>query len=492
MAQKATKHPGMTHAMFNDFSGGLNYLVPPEQIEASEMQECVNFEFNKSSGKLESRDGLMKIADSPDGEIVGMFPYPSNVLMVLVKDSTSPGNSLLYKRDGETLSLVGSVSGDGTLTWDTWGLYGDVIFSLGKSIHLYDGTSVTKLTASPNTKMVFSHLSRVLSVDTDNKRISYSSVGDAADWTNVESVESSAMWVDVSSHDGLEIVGAAPLMKDLIIFKAPGGSGFYMPQYGMIYRLVGIYPDWDVENAQTGMSCFSPNAILPLGDLVYFLHRFGLSALMPDPTYGEIKMANPGNKINPVLNTVLNDESRMIHIASKGQIWVLPGNSKKVWIFHYLIGEGAWTQFSFQYEVQDVLEIGGNVFIAMNDSIYQFSSAQESDDGVDIVCYWSPKSIESGSQLLSKRIYINYWKSPTGTARLRLGNMVLDLGYSEGGEPVCLDEDIAYSDMDSLVPIESNSMWIWRQFRGWDLTPRLEVTSGGFSLSALDLYITEV
>ena len=76
----------ITHA---DFTGGLNTTTVPEMIAENQMADCVNMEFNKTTGALETCCGTATIFQVPDDINIGKVFYDeiNNEFLFTDKDS---------------------------------------------------------------------------------------------------------------------------------------------------------------------------------------------------------------------------------------------------------------------------------------------------------------------------------------------------------------------------------------------------------------------
>ena len=100
-----------------------------------------------------------------------------------------------------------------------------------------------------------------------------------------------------------------------------------------------------------------PQCVANVSTDLLFLTREGLGNLGTATEYGDFKLGWAGSKINPKLSPTLTENSRMWHLPQRGQIWVSDGASNDIWVYHYQIGKGAWTRFTFTGRVTSVADV---------------------------------------------------------------------------------------------------------------------------------------
>ena len=133
----------ITHA---DFTGGLNTTTVPEMIAENQMADCVNMEFNKTTGALETCCGTATIFQVPDDINIGKVFYDeiNNEFLFTDKDSGYIYVSKLVdinKKHQYDRKLVGVLTGKKIPTAVMWD--NGLLIASGGSLQYWDGQKIT-------------------------------------------------------------------------------------------------------------------------------------------------------------------------------------------------------------------------------------------------------------------------------------------------------------------------------------------------------------
>ena len=133
----------ITHA---DFTGGLNTTTVPEMITENQMADCVNMEFNKTTGALETCCGTATIFQVPDDINIGKVFYDeiNNEFLFTDKDSGYIYVSKLVdinKKHQYDRKLVGVLTGKKIPTAVMWD--NGLLIASGGSLQYWDGQKIT-------------------------------------------------------------------------------------------------------------------------------------------------------------------------------------------------------------------------------------------------------------------------------------------------------------------------------------------------------------
>ena len=133
----------ITHA---DFTGGLNTTTVPEMIAENQMADCVNMEFNKTTGALETCCGTATIFQVPDDINIGKVFYDeiNNEFLFTDKDSGYIYVSKLVdinKKHQYDRKLVGVLTGKKIPTAVMWD--NGLLIASGGRLQYWDGREIT-------------------------------------------------------------------------------------------------------------------------------------------------------------------------------------------------------------------------------------------------------------------------------------------------------------------------------------------------------------
>ena len=525
MATLSNKHANVQSVVYPGFTGGLNLSVSSENLAKNELKEALNVEYSSRTGSMRVRGGL--IWSSQFGNTVGdVFPISGrNGFLVRPKDD-SKWDSTEYFRWNNIWPVAGSaINGSGcpsVVTWedkdgnDCWIVAcGDGLYKFSESpvptleklkapkikreLKDTSGTVFGVMEESSKCHQVFLHNGRV-GVVGDDDTIFFSAVGDCESddaWTTKDDDTSSAQWIQVGYKDGMDITAVVQLSKDLIIFKSP----VYEPDKGIIYRLVGEVPDWQIVEAARNTGTFSQRSVCVAGNDVFYATSVGIATLSNVMSYGEAKTGWPDRKVSNALVPKIESSARIYDVPVKQQLWIAPyKDSKEVWVFDYGHG-GIWTTFEFPNAVKYVFGVDNRVFVFMDKSIYELNDDYEQDDlrtgkMRDIKAHMKLGTLQSGLQTLIKGIYASFDLKPSCEAVLKLGKYEFPFKYAGDVDYIYdppNDTQCASEDDDPLFP-EGGVLTSRRRciIREWMFEPVIEITGGGCSVSNIGLEVVEV
>jgi hypothetical protein len=455
-----------------------------------------NFEFDPATGMLRVRGGLEPIIDFPD-PVRDIFPVAGgDAALVRAGD-------YLYRLQDGVVQTLGAVNGDLPGQYEYYGDRGNVGMVFGGNIFLYDNDAislkkVTSLNCPEAANTIFYTAGRIVVTEVGSDLVRYSGVGDPEQWNDVPENAMTSKSVEVGYQDGCEMIAVGQIVGEMIIFKCPPGQ----PDNGRIYRLQGNYPNWSIIEQARGASAWNSNAVTVVANNMYFLTRQGLTSLATSMNYGDFQLAWAGQKINPKIKLLLTDNCRLWHMPIRGQVWLWDGHSKDAWIYHYQIGEGAWTAFQFPDVVNAAAAVNERIYVGMGNAVYEINDASTDDnlwdadpsidDRVPIEALWMPRTLVRPNMLLVKKIRCNYLSTATAEPRVNIEGLIIPLPQSGQGDVAASDEDVAAADTDSLIPSVTQMVRVRCNINKWEVTPRVEVKNGMFSMSSLSLELAEI
>jgi hypothetical protein len=499
MPKLSQKHFNQEAQSFVDFSGGLNLSKPPEAIGMDEMQAAVNFEFAADTGLLKVRGGLESQAHF-DYPIRDIFPIAGgNAALVRAGD-------FLYRLLDGNVQMLGEVDGDMPGAFEYYGNEGNVAMVFGGHVHLYKNADATMMRVvsvdcPTAANAIFYREGRIAVTQTSSAEIRYSAIGDPEQWVHDPDNARLAQFIEVGYNDGCTMAAIGNMVGETIVFKCPPGQ----PDNGRIYRLQGSVgtTSWRVVEHSKGASAWNSSALTVVSNNMLFITREGMSSLATAMEFGDYRLSWAGAKVNPKISLSLTDNCRLWHMPIKGQVWLWDGVSSNCYIYHYQIGSGAWTTFAFPAVPGAVAAVNNRVLVGLGNTVYELNESTAADniynpeteetEVIDIAATWMPKTLVRANEILVKQIHTNYLSTGTSEPQVDIEGFKVPLPMNgQGADIAAADTDIAAADTDTLVPSKTSTVRVRCNIRKWNVTPKIEVKNGLFSLQALHLYLAEI
>lgn len=343
-----------------DFHGGLNTITVPEMIADNQLAECVNMDFNKSTGALQTSSGSITIFKTPANvKLTDCFYDKINNIFIVVDSNRNIYKTHLIDMvgDGTDFVRIGSLNGDKKPMAVMWE-HGLLIASGGK-LQYWTGLELKTIASSPAVcNGVFVKNGRVW-IWYKYTLVS-SGVGDEENWTDTSSDDSTSKWIDVGYKEGEEgaadIVGVTALSSDIIIIKADG----------KIYRLTGNYPNWNLLEVARNINILNRNCYTAIQDGVFILSRDSLFYLQTTQNYGDIQPQNIAVNINNLFSDLDIEETKMVFIPILNQIWITSRGGNVI-IFDVTFR--AFLQRNFKNRVMDLVTDYFSVLLVKADKV---------------------------------------------------------------------------------------------------------------------------
>lgn len=468
----SSKHGRILSFAYTDFTGGVNFAVPPEALSSNEAQMILNWEFDPASGVLKTRDGLEKLVTA-SAQIDALF-YANNLGLLLVV-----AGGTLYKLDtGNVLTAIGNLSGTEIPVFAEW--ENGVLIASGENLQFTDGLTITTITSSPLCDYVTTQYGRVVVSKKGDDYLYWSGVGDETNWDFTGTL-GDALRLEVGYKDGGNIVSVRAISRDLVVFK----------DNKRIYRVVGVPGSWSVYEITRDSGAVARMATLEVGNSVVFVDETGIRSLDTVVEYGDIKVRDIGDKINVWIRKNLDFSAVYLwHVRPKGQIWFRSQLDEFVYIFHY--NQKAWTVFRFPGTVTAVAHGATDVYVALGTDLYCMDSKIFTDDGIDIEARIILSRKLPSRKFLLKLGRMIYEGVASGSASLKVGKLTKPLGLIPSGDIAYFDSDIAYSDTDPVVAVNRNEVVFRANYRLPYLEPEITVVSGSMKLLGLIFEVAEV
>ena len=403
MSQLSTKSNGDRIISRGQFNGGLNTTTVPEMIGDNQLAECVNMDFNKSTGALQTSCGTITIFKCPNGvTLTDTFYDKINNVFLAVDSNRNVYKTHLVDMDGTVQDFVKVGTLNGTLSPKAVMWEDGLLVASGGKLQYWNGKTYNTIETSPDVcNGVFVKNGRVW-VWYDY-RLHCSGVGDEEMWDETSSDDSSSKWLDVGYKEGEEaasIIGVTALSSDMIIIKADG----------KIYRLNGNYPNWNLLEVARNVHILNRNSYCAIQDGVFILSRNSLFYLQTTQSYGDIEPQNVAVNITNLFNDLSLEDTKMEFIPSINQIWI---TSRGGSVIVYDLTFRAFLQREFKNKVVDIVGNYISVLLVRSDKVTQlmqgiFVDEMYSNEANPINWRFTAKTYTSFYDYLLKRVRVTY------------------------------------------------------------------------------------
>ena len=455
-----------------DFHGGLNTITVPEMIGENQLAECVNMDFTKSTGALQTSSGSIMIFKAPSNiKLTDTFYDRINNIFLVVDSNRNVYKTHLIDMVGNGTDFVkiGTLNGSVrpmAVMWEN-----GLLLSSGGKLQYWTGLTFTTISTSPAVcNGVFVKNGRVW-VWYDYRLVS-SGVGDEENWTDTSSDDSSSKWIDVGYKEGEEgaadIVGVTALSSDIIIIKADG----------KIYRLTGNYPNWNLLEVARNINILNRSCYTAIQDGVFILSRDSLFYLQTTQNYGDIQPQNIAVNVNNLFSDLDIEETRMVFIPTLNQIWITSRGGNVI-IFDVTFR--AFLQREFKNRAMDLVTNYFSVLLVKSDKVVRLMNGVFYDElyastATPVNWKLTAKTDTSFYSYLLKRVRISYvpFSDTFGGANVIMAQGKIKVPFPEGKikEQTIRNITTNIVDDDSYIfpnKTQFNTKWMVYRDRSFDM-----------------------
>lgn len=406
----STKHANQQIVEMYDFTGGLNTSVSEEQIAPNELAVAVNFDVQASTGLLKTVSGTRKKYRIPEGSDYKFKSASYDMLnrhIVCFADNGTVFSSPLS--DIEDVRQIGRLSGSIEPVTSVW--ESGLVIASGGHLQYCAGYQMKTINSSPNScKGVYTRGGRV--VVFDNDRITFSGVGDEENWTDDTNDDSSAKWLEVGYKMGGKILGLVNMSSDMLIIQ----------DNGMLFRLIGEYPNWEVKEIARDIDCRSNTSYCNVVNNSYILSKDAMYGIVTTQEYGDMRAMSIANKVKKNLG-VLGKDVKMRYVAPLNQIWLVDGTPN---VLMYDLNVGGYYYRAFNSPIVDVVNVDESVFIIKPNGFDVLDDFSYVDEDKSLVYALRLKTQISHHDFLVKRVVVacTGYGNPTNESFVRIGNTV--------------------------------------------------------------------
>lgn len=460
---------------------GLRLDSPPETLLDGECWSLENWEYSHVNNALRTAYGVTVKHEYTD-DIQTLYPYKGKFLY-------SSGANLRQTDFTADISL-GTLAGLERPVYAGWD--GNVLIASGGQLQrLISSGTLSVLSNSPLCTFVTDRTGRVLVYHKSSDVVNYSTIGDENGWTNNPSDPSSAQYADVGYKDSNPIAAIDTLANDIVVYKTPSDGEVS----GRIYRILGnpTSNDFAVNELTRRAHCFSAVSVK---NNAFFVGYGGFLNLQGVIEYGDIGIVESGKNINNYLIQNMDSNARVWLVQSRKQIWIRGQNDKRVYIYHYVPryqdGRGSFTVRTFEHQLNDVCEVGNQVYIAYGNKIAKLDDTTDKDDGKQIMCsLFGKDSVPSRRFIVIKRSFMAKNLIP-GELNFTVGKRTENISFSASSPDIYNNTDDIMGNTNDIM---GNGFTEFRDMGGGgnkSVQTSVLVKSGAIELRQLDYDYVEV
>lgn len=456
--QLSTKHQNQQQVEFYDFTGGLNTSTTEEQIAENQLAKSINFEVQATTGLLKTVDGTKKLYRLPidsDFKLISAEYDVLNKHIVLFADN---GTVLTTKLDFQKVLHIGRLSSNLVPITTVW--EDGLIVASGGYLQYIAGYQMKTIDTSPNIcKGCYVRSGRILAFD--DELVQYSGVGDENNWTRDSNDPSSSLFVEAGYKAGGKIIGMVNMSSDILIIK----------DNGMLFRLEGEFPEWQIHEVGRNVECKSRNAYCNVLSNTFILGSERLQVIMTTNEYGSMKPADIAQNVTKEIKK-LSETARLRFIAPLNQIWIIDSTTD---VLMYDLKTQSFFKRRFNAAVVDAISIDEDVYIIKRDGVDVLDEYSYRDEGIPLDYELQLKTHISHYNYLLKRVVLactGFAESGTNAA-LYIGRTIkvpipvqfvygLSSVVYDNTNYVCFNQDSVYKAQLNKVVYTNQEYYVYR------------------------------
>lgn len=386
----ATKHANQQTVTLYDFTGGLNTSTTEETIADNQLAVAVNVEVDSVTGLLRTVSGtrtLFKVEDDGDHNVSAAAYDVLNDTLLLFLDC----GLVLATQDRQSYEVIGRLTGSKNVVTTVW--EDGLLVASGGRLQYVAGTQMKTISASPPIcNGVFVRNGRVFVFD-DEDNLRYSAVGDETNWTEDSNDPSAAIFVQIGYKAGGKIIGLVNMSSDMLIIKSNG----------MVFRLIGDYPDWSISEVGRNIFCKGPAAFCSAASNVMIMGASELAAVVTTQDYGDMRPQNIGANVEREIKA-LPAGVKARYVPPLQQVWYI-GDGGYVLVYDLTVG--AFFERRFNGTVADIVAVNDVVYVAKINGLSVLDEMAFTDDGEPLEFQIQSKTMIADYDYLIKRVVIN-------------------------------------------------------------------------------------
>jgi hypothetical protein len=372
-------------------------------------------------------------------------------------------------------------------------------------IRRWDGSTYDTIATSPPATALYEIGARVVANATDElDGVFFSAPEDEEDW---DTGGSAAVTLRAGYGDGLMVNGFAAIRDILVVSKASEATTGVAKTMWTV-TVTGTPDDWKVDHLSLTTAATTPHVMANVMNDVIFADDNGIYSIATIIEYGDVKMDGKfGYRVNSEVSSL--DPFELKFMANYAAVWILYNSTNRVFAYHPHIGDGgAFTELTFNTEINAMLEVGDSVYLAGNAGhLYRLQDSvatDELEEGVYtyITCEMRSKLFTlQGDKGILKRCIPHLQYKVEGTLYVEAYDDTLSQAYLLGtialesiaSELFVFDATGDLYDANDLLGESSVYTGYIRQvFRDEGIMLALRSTSGSFGVSGIHARVAVV
>lgn len=222
--------------------------------------------------------------------------------------------------------------------------------------------------------------------------IKYSGVGDEENWTENNNDASTSKFLEAGYKDGGNIIGMSSLSDSIIVIKSNN----------RIYKVNGEFPNWSVAEISRNVDCKGRLSYCSVMNNTIILGNDRLQIVSTTDEYGDMKVANAGQKINTEISN-LPDNTRVVFVSPLNQVWLLGDDGL---VIVYDLTFSSFYKRQFNSPVLDVISVNEDVYIIKSDRVSKLSPYHFADDDKELSWGFRTRRMMGENDILVKRVQL--------------------------------------------------------------------------------------
>lgn len=431
------KHGNQRTVELYDFTGGLNTSVSEEQIAPNELAVAVNFDVQAATGLLKTVSGtkqLYRIPEDSDYKFKSATYDMLNNHIVCFADNGTVFSAPLD--DVEDVRQIGRLSGKRDVVTTVW--ESGLAIASGGHLQYCAGYQMKTLNSSPTQcNGCYTRNGRVMVFN--EERITFSAVGDEEGWNEETNDDSSSKWLEVGYKMGGRILGLVNMSSDTLVIQ----------DNGMLFRLIGEYPNWEVKEIARDIDCRSSSSYCNVVNNSYILSQDAVYGIVTTQEYGDMRALTLSEKVKKEL-LKLGKDVKMRYVAPLNQIWFIDGTPNVLMLD---LNVNGYYHRAFNSPVVDVVDVDEKVYVIKPQGFDVLDEFSYTDEGSALIYALRLKTEISHYNFLIKRVTVacTGYGVNTGESYLRFGKTVkvpIPIQSYSGGTVVYDNENYVVENYD--------------------------------------------
>lgn len=255
-------------------------------------------------------------------------------------------------------TTVGATVADGSVTWTC----------RARAAYKCHGTEIYDPNC-PQSKAVVKKASKIFAIG--DEVVNFCKTNDPRNWT--EPADAGFLGVGIQQSGAVNPTALGEYAGNLVVFFKDSAQVWQVdPDPANMKFVQGI-----------DVGCPYPYGAANMAGDVFFASFDGVRSITTQATTGSLIDVDVGSPIDSLVSQVLTPSAsvRAFYYRGGGQFWVLVGSTAYVYSFSRTSKISAWSRYTFNFHIDDVSELEGDLYIRSGDSVYRMDRDATSDAG---------------------------------------------------------------------------------------------------------------